>query len=67
VNKDSHARYLGAPQTLPSLSYLMVELLLLVDLLALVGLSGMVFSMTRRQRERAGFAVINKAETTCRG
>jgi hypothetical protein len=31
----------------------MVGFLLLVDLLALVGLSGMVFSVTRRQRERA--------------
>jgi len=31
----------------------MVELLLLVDLLALVGLPGMMFSMMRRQRGRA--------------
>jgi hypothetical protein len=31
----------------------MVEVLLLVDLLALVGLSGIVISMLRRQRERA--------------
>jgi hypothetical protein len=31
----------------------MVEFLLMVDLLALVGLSGMMFSMMRRPRGRA--------------